>query len=288
MGNKSTKDALKNMIANDTVPQTILFFGPSGCGKTTMARILKNELGCNDLDLVEMNCSDKRGIEDIRVLQKTISLAATGKCRVWILDECHALTKEAQSAALKILEDTPKDVYFFLCTTHPEKLSPAIRTRCTEMPVELLNDKQALKLAEWVCKKIELELDKDIMEDLISNSGGSARSLLVGIDKLRNLDTEGQRKALELKLEEVAQGIELCQALIKGSPWPSVAQILKSLKTEPESLRIAVIMYARTVLLGGGKKEAQAALVIDCFGENFYDSKSAGLALACWEVLRTD
>ncbi|MCH7561605.1 MAG: AAA family ATPase [Thaumarchaeota archaeon] len=288
MGNKSTKDALKNMIAKDTVPQTILFFGPSGCGKTTLARILKNELGCNDLDYREMNCSSERGIDSIREIQRTIGLAPTGKCRIWVLDECHKLTGDAQSAALKILEDTPKNVYFMLCTTHPEKLSKAIRTRCCEMPVQLLNDKQALKLIEFICKKIELELDEDIIEDLIENSLGSARSLLVGLDKLRNLDVEGQRDALKLKQQEGTEGIELCKALINTASWSKVTSILKGITVDAESLRWAVIGYARTVLLGGGKNVSQAALIIECFSDNFFDTKNAGLALACYEATRTD
>ena len=77
--------------------------------------------------------------------------------------------------------------------------------------------------------------------------------------------------------------IELCRALIKGEQWSRVASLLKAIKTEPETVRYAVLGYARACLLGG--KNARAALVIDAFADNFYDSKEAGLALACYEII---
>ena len=122
VGNKSTVEALRSMLEARTLPHTLLFHGPSGTGKTTLARIVKNELGCLPTDFHEHNSSDFRGIDFIRELRSKVNLAAAGPCRVWIIDECHQLTRDAQNAALKILEDTPSHVYFFLCTTDPQKL----------------------------------------------------------------------------------------------------------------------------------------------------------------------
>jgi len=288
IGNESTVDALSNMLAKQTVPHTMLFFGPSGCGKTTLARILQTELNCNDLDLKEMNCADHRGIEDIRDIQRRMNMAPNGDCRIWILDEVHMLTREAQNAALKILEDTPEHVYFFLCTTDPQKLLKTIRTRCCEMPVELLGYNQLEKLALRVIKKVKIKIEKDILDDLVASSNGSARSLLVSLDKLKNLNPAGQRKALKQKQEGEAEGIDLCRALIKRDPWNKIAGILKNLKEEPEKIRWGVLFYARSVLLGGGNASAQASIVIDCFKDHFYDSKEPGLALACYEAIEED
>ncbi len=285
IGNESTVNALSNMIAKETVPHTMLFFGPSGCGKTTLARILQTELECSDLDFKEMNCSANRGIDDIREIQRRMNMAPTGKCRIWLLDEVHMLTREAQNAALKILEDTPRHVYFFLCTTDPQKLIKTIRTRCCEMAVELLSYNQLEKLCLRVCDKVKLKLEKDILDDLVASAEGSARSLLVSLDKLKNLDASGQRKALSQKQDGEREGIELCRALINCAGWKSVAGILKNLKEDPEKIRWAVLGYARAVLLKGGDKTGQAALVIDCFKEHFYDSKAPGLAYACYEAV---
>ncbi len=115
VGNVSTVQTLVNMIKRDTLPHTILFHGPSGCGKTTLARILKNQLDCSDVDFKELNCSDHRGVDTIREITRTMNMAPTGgKVRIWLLDEVHQMTKDAQNAALKIFEDTPNHVYFLL------------------------------------------------------------------------------------------------------------------------------------------------------------------------------
>ena len=139
VGNGGTVAALQKFLKKGNLPHTILFKGPSGCGKTTLARILAKELGCGVLDLREYNSADFRGIDTIRDISRIMTNApAAGNCRVFILDEAHQLSKDAQNAALKILEDTPKHVYFFICTTDPQKLIATIRSRCTEMPVDLL------------------------------------------------------------------------------------------------------------------------------------------------------
>ena len=59
-------------------------------------------------------------------------------------------------------------------------------------------------------------------------------------------------------------------------------KLLKNIQTDPETVRWAVLGYSRACLLNGMKS---AALILECFSENFYDSKNAGLALACFEVI---
>lgn len=280
VGNKETVQTLSNMLERETVPHTILFTGPSGCGKTTLARILKNQLDCADIDFQELNCSDFRGIDTVRDIARSVNMAPTGgSCRIWLLDEVHQMSKDGQNAALKLLEDTPKHVYFFLCTTDPQKIIKTIRTRCCEMPVELLRDRDAKRLVGRILKREEMAMKDDIIEDLIDAAAGSARQLLVILDKVLNLPENQQSNAI--KAEDVAKEcIDLCRALIKCESWNKIAKILKELSGDPESIRYAVLGYARTCLLGGNP---QAARVIESFADNFYDSKAAGLALACYE-----
>lgn len=283
VGNKGTVSALQRMVAKKNVPHTMLFSGPSGCGKTTLARILRKELGCLDTDFAEVNCAQARGVDTVRDIQRMMQFAPVGDARVWLLDEVHQLTPEAQEAALKMLEDTPSHVWFFLCTTNPGKLRPTIRSRCTDMPVTLLEDSEIEDLLKRVCKKAELSLKKDAAEAIVDQAGGSARKALVLLDKVRDLPEDQQEEAVKGGVEEQSpELVELCRALLKQEGWPKVAKILKGLRGDVEQIRWGVLGYMKPALLGGSK---QAFFVVKAFEAPFYDSKEAGLVAACYEAI---
>ncbi len=283
IANQSTVATLTNMLGRNTLPHTILLYGPSGCGKTTIARILKKELGCSEIDFQELNCSDFRGVDTVREINKAMRMFPTSsKCRIWLLDEIHQMTKDAQNAALKMLEDTPSHVYFILCTTEPKKIINTIRTRCCQLPVELLSTSDMKKLIQRVLRKENEKLEDELIMDISDCAEGSARKALVILDRILNLLPEDREAAIKENPDE-KEVIDLCRALIKGESWSKVSKILKDLKTEAESTRYAVLGYTRSCLLGSNNK--RAALIIDAFSSNFYDSKDAGLTLACYEVI---
>jgi len=286
VGNEETVSALRNMLRRDSLPHTILFYGPSGCGKTTLARIVKDKLGCHDMDFREVNSSTFRGIDSVRDIQSKMNLAPIGKCRVYLLDEAHKWTNDAQNAALKMLEDTPRHVYFLLCTTDPQKLIKAIRTRCCEMTVRLLTYSELEGLARRVAGKEKITLDAEVLDELVASAGGSARSLLVNLDKIASVDEKVRLDALRTAVDAENETIELCRALLKKASWPEITKILRDLKADPETARWSVLGYARSVLLK--KKDPQAYIVIDCFKEPFYESKEAGLVAACFEAVSND
>ena len=283
IGNEETVGTLLCMIETNTLPHTIMFSGPSGCGKTTLARILRDMLDCGPMDFKELNCSDFRGIDTIREIARTMTLAPVGgACRIFLLDEVHQLSRDGQHASLKILEDTPNHVYFFLCTTDPHKLLKTILTRCCHLPVRLLRDEELVKLLKRVAKKEKLKLSKDIIDDIANFADGSARQALVLLDRIRHVPRKKQAKALAQKAGEKTQAIDLCRALIKHRPWNEITAILRDLKDDPESTRWAVLGYARAVMLS--KPNPTAYDIICAFENHFYDSKAPGLIRACYEV----
>lgn len=284
IGAEDTVKTLQNMIERKKVPHTILFHGPSGCGKTTLARILKTELDCDDIDFRELNCSDFRGIDTVREITRNMRLAPTGgNCRIWLLDEVHQLSKDGQNAALKILEDTPSHVYFFLCTTDPQKLLKTIRTRCCEFPVRLLTEKEISKLMKSIIKEESLDVSEEAIEEILDKANGSARTALVLLDKIANLTEEEQAEAVKVAVESEKETIELCRALYQKADWRKITTLLNGIVAEPETIRYAVLMYARAILLK--KRDSHAFHMITCFEDNFYDSKQAGLVRACYEVI---
>lgn len=287
VGNAASVATLQAKLKSGKLPHTILFDGPSGCGKTTLGRIVRKELGCSVADYKEMNCSDFRGIDTIREIMKNMTLAPIGgKVRVWLLDEVHQLSKDGQNAALKMLEDTPKHVYFILCTTDPQKLLKTITNRCMRLPVEALDDKEMEQLLKRVCKAEGIVLSDDERDDLMMAAQGSSRSALVMLDKIAPLSKKQRAQAFAKGVDENSKEvIDLCRALLSRRSWKEVCNVLKGVTTEePESVRWAVLGYMSAVL-GSGKGNDQAFHVICCFENHFYDSKRAGLVRACYEAV---
>ena len=143
-GNREIVNTLKGMLSDLTnCPHAFLLHGPTGCGKTTIARIIAKGIGAEGEDQREIDSADFRGIDTIRDLRRKSQYMATSSGnRIWIIDECHKLTNDAQNALLKILEEPPQHVYFALCTTEPQKLLETIKGRCIQLQVKPLNESQ--------------------------------------------------------------------------------------------------------------------------------------------------
>lgn len=288
IGQSNTIKILKSFLKRNALPHTLLFSGPSGCGKTTLARILRKKLGCGKHDFIELDCADFRGIEMVRTIRSHLHQSPMdGKCRVWLIDESHKLTTDAQNAFLKMLEDTPQHVYFMLATTDPQKLKNTIRTRCTEIVVRSLNGKSIIKLLSYICGMEKIGLPEEIVDKIVECCNGSARKALVLLDQVAALkDEDDMLEAIRTTTAEI-QGIAIARALHNPRvKWSEMAIILKETSTEePEQIRWMVLGYAKNVLLGGGKLSSRAYLIIDAFRDHFYDSKHAGLAAACYEII---
>lgn len=120
---------LEQQIKTDTPTNAYLFCGPSGIGKTTVARIFANYLTENH-PVIEYNGSNMTGVEDARELEIEARRAPIyGKYKVYIIDECHMLTKNAWNSMLKMLEEPPMYTVFIFCTTEPNKIPKTILSR---------------------------------------------------------------------------------------------------------------------------------------------------------------
>lgn len=286
VGNESTTNALAAILNREDHPHSFLFTGPSGCGKTTLARIVKNMLGCSDGNFKEIDSADFRGIDSIREIRRTMRLVPLGGgCRVWLLDECHKMTNDAQNALLKALEDTPPHVYFLLATTDPQKLLKTIRTRCSTFEVSLLSEERIASYLKRVVRQEERKIETESLELIARNSLGSMRAALVMLEKVIDLAPADRSAAIEQAAKEESEVIELCRALLKKDSWKKISSILKGLQDqEPESIRYAVIGYCKSVLLNSGQE--RAGLIIDEFWEPFFNVGHAGLASCCFRCLK--
>lgn len=297
VGNEDVIKALEALLSRDAanLPHAYLFVGPPGCGKTTLGRIVATALGCEGGDYTEIDSASFRGIDSVREIKDQMYyLPQQGPCRVWLLDEVHMLGQggaseknPAQNALLKMLEEPPEHVFFILCTTNPEMLLAAIRSRCAAATFEVKSLDEdvlynyVLDVADWEKKA----LPEDVARLISRESLGSCRNALNILDKVIDLNPRDMAAVVEKQAAAESQVIELCRALFNKAKWPEIAKILKGIEKEDvERTRQAVMNYCKSVLLSG-KPSGQAFVVMDCFKEPFYNNGMAGLVHAAYDAV---
>jgi DNA polymerase-3 subunit gamma/tau len=275
------------LAIKETCPHVFLLYGETGTGKTTIARIIANELGCSGSDYKEVNTADFRGIDSVREIISNSQFAPMeGSVRVWVLDEIQKMTSDAQNALLKILEDTPKHVYFVLCTTDPQKLLSTIRGRCSQLQTKPLNEQQMFSLLRQVVRREGQELDKQIYDQIIETAQGHPRNALQILEQVLNVPAEERLEISKRQIDNQADIIELCRALLNGSKWSVVKEIITKLKDqEAESIRRVVLGYMQGVLLKG--ENNQAAFIMENFWEPTYDVGFPYITYACYSVINS-
>ena len=208
------------------IPQSILVSGPFGVGKTTIARILANHIVKYSKDLKEINAADNRGIDDVRGWIDSSRFSPLGSGgKVYIIDELHQMTNAAQSALLKVIEEPPPNVYFFLCTTEAGKLIPTIRSRCTILELRLFELHDTQSLLSFVFNN---QLSKPLVEAIHKKSAGHARdavkmaelALLSNICTVEELDNQ-----VGLGYSEIEK---ILYSIFQGNAqWQMAVQLLK-------------------------------------------------------------
>ena len=128
VGQQHVTRTLINSIKENKIPSALLFCGPRGVGKTSSARIFAREINNYSkedelsFNIFELDAASNNKADDIRDLIEKVRIPPQkGKYKVYIIDEVHMLSKHAENAFLKTLEEPPPYVVFILATTEKIK-----------------------------------------------------------------------------------------------------------------------------------------------------------------------
>ena len=126
----STKIILQQQLESGEVKNAYLFCGPAGCGKTTCARIFASDINKGEGNPIELDAASNNGVDDVRnIIQQAKTKSLDSEYKIFIIDECHALSNSAWQAMLKIIEEPPAKSIFIFCTTDPQKIPKTILSR---------------------------------------------------------------------------------------------------------------------------------------------------------------
>jgi DNA polymerase-3 subunit gamma/tau len=268
-----------------------LFAGPTGSGKTTLARIMASKVGGQGFDLREMDFGAFRGIDQVRDLKEQSAYEPmSGSARVWIIDELQNANVVTQQALLKVLEDTPKSTYFFICTTDPDKLIVALRGRCKILVVKPLNEDEMSSLLTSIVSAEGDELTEEQYEAVYTASGGLPRNAIQLTEQLLSVDKDARDDVLKGISVVTSEAENLAGLLYNDAPWKKIAGCLTELKNnrvDSEGVRRQVLGYMASILLREANpgKRGRAAAIAECFEENTYSTGINGVILNCYRVV---
>lgn len=219
LGQTGTVQLLKARLKNGTALDTsYIFSGGSGQGKTTLARIFARALLCHNLDknnpepcnkcesclsilndtsmvFVEQDAASQGNIEQIRRIVDELPFTVMGASkRIYLFDECHRMSKDAQDVLLKPLEE--RKMLGMFCTTEPEKVRGAIRSRCEEYSIRRVTREDILVRMKRILEAEKVEYEDDAILIVIDFSGGHVRDV---VNRLEMIAQVGPVKVADVR-----------------------------------------------------------------------------------------
>ena len=197
---------LKSAIQKDRLAHAYIFSGPRGVGKTSTARILAKALNCRSgpiaepcgkcpscldiaagrsLDVIEIDGASNRGIDEIRTLRENVKFSpASGKFKVYIIDEVHQITSDGFNALLKTLEEPPEFVKFIFATTQPNKVPATILSRCQRLDFRRISVMEIIAQLKKIIDFEKVKVDPDVLFAVARASDGALRDAESILDQL--------------------------------------------------------------------------------------------------------
>lgn len=212
---------LKEGRAFDT---SYIFAGGHGCGKTTLARILARAMLCQDLKddgnpcnecshckgcldetldaFTELDAASNGTTADMRHIVDGLAYSLPGiKKRIYLLDECHRMSKEGQDVLLKAIEE--KRVIAIFCTTELPKVRDTIKSRCETYEIRKIPREDILERMKMVLEKEGVEYEEEAVLTVIDIANGHVRDVLNKLETVAQLGPvtlEAVRERLNLSV----------------------------------------------------------------------------------------
>ena len=180
---------LRKQVETKSYKNSYLFSGASGCGKTTVARIFANKInnGCGIPE--EIDAASHNGVESIReIINSANERSLDSEYKIFIIDECHAISAQGWQAFLKCIEEPPEYTIFIFCTTEIQKVPDTIKNRCQRYTFGRIKTDKIIDRLNLICEKEGLRDYQTGIEYIAKLANGGMRTAISYLDKCAGYD----------------------------------------------------------------------------------------------------
>ena len=240
VGQEFVVTTLKNSLSQGRIAHAYLFAGPRGVGKTSAARILAKALNCEKgptpnpcgictqckeiaqgsaLDVIEIDGASNTSVNDVREIKDEVLFApASGRYKVYIIDEVHMLSNSAFNALLKTIEEPPPYIVFIFATTEIHKVPPTIRSRCQQFNFRLIPVETILTKLQEAASDLGIQAEEAALLWIAKEATGSLRDAYTIFDQVVSF-AEGQLTLKKIQDKLGLTGFDRINTLVELLAW---------------------------------------------------------------------
>lgn len=253
------RSQINTWIKDKSIPH-LLLSGAAGIGKTTLAKILINELGIEEFDVLEINASRTNSVDDVRdKITNFVQMIPFGPFKVVLLDEADYLSPNAQAALRGVMEEYHATARFILTCNYPSRIIPALHSRCQGFHIERTDQTEFTARVATILVEEGIEFDLDTLDTYVRTTYPDLRKCINLVqqncsDNHLNMPSKGDAGESDYKIQMVE--------LFKKGKISEARKILCG-KVRPEEIQdVYTWMYQNLELFGKDEETKDQALII--------------------------